>query len=214
MRKMRKWRLGGFIGIIIFVLALCGCEDDGEKPFDYGDNDVNLYVAMGDSITLGQEPHSGTPYPDQLAMMLGKTVVNLGVDGAFSYQGATMVNGVLAEYKPGHLMVMYGANDLIWGGDLHGIVEELRTMVLAAKANKTMVAVATLPAMTRHAMHFYEATKQLNSLIRAMVAEEDVRLAEIEPLFLGREEELLPDGLHPNEEGNRLIAEAFKKALR
>jgi len=199
---------------LVAVCILCACEDDDKKPFDYGDNNKDLYVAMGDSITAGIEEFSGTPYPDQLAQMLGKTVINEGVDGAFSYQGAAMVDGILAEYKPGHLMVLYGANDLIWGADLDGIVGELRKIVIAAKNNKTMVAVATLPPMTRHAMHFYDATLQLNTRIRAMVAEEGVRLADLEPLFIGRESELLPDGLHPNEEGNRLIAQAFYKALK
>lgn len=198
---------------VLGSVVLVGCEDDDEAPFDYGDNDANLYVSMGDSITLGIEPFSGTPYPDQLAGMLGKTVFNYGVDGAFSYEGAATVGHVLANTKTGHLLIMYGANDLIWGGDLAGIVAELRTMVTAAKGNKTKAVVATLPAMTRHAMHFYDATLALNTQIRQMAAEENIRVAETEPMFLGREEALLPDGLHPNNEGNRLIAEAFRNAL-
>ena len=195
-------------------VVLTGCEDEEDAPFDYGDNDANLFVAMGDSITLGIEAHSGTPYPQHLASMLGKTVLNYGEDGAFSYQGAAIVGHVLANTKTGHLLIMYGANDLIWGRDLAEIVGDLRTMVQAAKGNKTMAVVATLPAMTRHAMNFFDATLALNTQIRQMAAEENIRVAEVEPLFLGREEELLPDGLHPNNEGNRLVAQAFYNVLR
>jgi len=207
--------LRGFLVVVCALgfVALTGCEDDNEAPFDYGDNDPNLYVSMGDSITLGIEPFSGTPYPDQLAGMLGKTVLNYGVDGAFSYEGAGSVGHVLANTRTGHLLIMYGANDLIWGASSAEIVGNLRTMVQAAKANKTKAVVATLPAMTRHAMHFYDATLALNTQIRQMAAEENIRVAETEPVFLGREEALLPDGLHPNNEGNRLIAEAFRNAL-
>lgn len=211
-----KWR-AGLLSLCLGLLALVGCENDDPnvaKPFDYGGNDVNVYAALGDSITLGIEPFSGTPYPDQLAAMLGKTVINVASDGEFSYQGAARVGQILANRKPGHLLYMYGANDLIHGGDVPGIVEELRSIARAAKANQTMPVIATLPPMTRHAMHFYDATLVLNSQIRAMAAEEDMPVADYESVVIGREDSLLDDGLHPNQEGNRRLAEVFAGAVQ
>ena len=53
----------------------------------------------------------------------------------------------------------------------------------------------------------------LNNLIRDMASSEDARLVDLEAEFGTGEGLLLGDGLHPNEVGNQVIAEAFADAL-
>ncbi len=201
-------------GLLAVIMAGAGCEDDGGgDSFDYGDNDRNVCVALGDSIVEGVEEYSGTPFPALLAQKTGKTVVNLGWGGEHSYQGSARIGHALALYKPAHIILLYGANDLMHGGDVPGIVNELRYMATTALANRTKPVLCTLPPMTRHAWNFYDATLVLNAQIRQMAAEEDVPLADLEDIFINRESELLGDGLHPNAEGNRLIADLLAREI-
>ena len=196
-------------GFILAVICLfCGCEDGGES-FDYSDNDPNVWVAFGDSITSGLDGES-EPYPPRLARMTGKTVINEGYSGETAQEGAGRVWNVLNSYNPGRLMVLYGVNDIMRHADYEDIIGNLRTIVQAAKANNTRVAIATLlPMYDRHNGIFQGSIEEISWQIRQMAAEEGVQLVDLEPLF-GTGEGLQIDGLHPNDAGNELIANAFR----
>src|ERR1700690_3200785 len=85
-------------------LAACNTGGGGSStPPDVGNNDINTVACMGDSITQGQCVPAGAPYPARLGSLTGKNVINQGVCGAKSSDGANAVNGVLSEFKPGYL---------------------------------------------------------------------------------------------------------------
>ena len=54
---------------------------------------------------------------------------------------------------------------------------------------------------------------ELSDRIRALAASEGARLVDLEKTFGTGEGLILPDGLHPNEAGNQLMAEAFADQL-
>lgn len=191
------------------VCVLCGCEGGGGESFDYGDNDPNVWVAFGDSITSGLDGES-EPYPPRLARLTGKTVINEGYSGETAAEGVSRIWGLLNNYNPGRIMILYGVNDIMHNADYGEIVSNLRTMVQAAKENKTMVAIATmLPMIDRHNGIYQGSIEEVNYQIRIMAAEEGVRLVDLEPLF-GTGAGLQLDGLHPNDAGNEIIANAFR----
>ena len=215
MRIVKSIRL--FAGVLASATMLfCGCENGGgDKPLgdghDFGDNNKDVYLAMGDSITLGYQ--ATIPYPAVLSSMLGKTVINRGVGGARAADGYSQVNGTLARYKPGFLLICYGANDAIHGSEPSAVIERLRGMIGAAKANKTIPVIATcLPQSGSHLI-FNGGIIALNARIRVLAAEEDVTLVELETPFIGHPEYLNPDGLHPNNTGHSVIAAEFFDAL-
>jgi lysophospholipase L1-like esterase len=219
-----RWTMARVFGMLLItamMVLLSGCEDDHSPSHDFGDNDSNLLVAMGDSITEGVET---TPYPEYLAQYVGKTVANQGVGGEHAYEGRLRVDRVLAAYKPGFLLILYGANDLLHYHSPAGIVEELRSIVRSAKAAKTIPVLATLTPMVRSHYYFDGGVKDLNTRIRSMASDEGVRLVDLEQVFGDRDADEDPyvldsddylqwDGLHPNEEGSRQIALAFLDAL-
>ena len=216
-------RTGRFAAALLAVgLVMVGCEDSGDSPsHDFGDNDPNLYVAMGDSITEGVDV---TPYPFMLSEYLGKTVVNEGYGGEHAYEAVWRIDALLADYKPGYLLILYGANDLLHFVPDYDIVEDLRFLVMRAKESKTIPVIATLTPMVRSHSVFDGAVKSLNSRIREMAKEEGIKVVDLEAIFGDRDADLDPyildendylqwDGLHPNEEGNRQMALAFLDAL-
>lgn len=205
-RKMRSLILAVLCSAMCF---LSGCED-GES-YDYGDNDPNYFVAMGDSITEGVGD-CGTPWPERLSAMLGKTIANEGVSGEHAYEGADRVDGVLSAYKPGRLLILYGANDIMHSRDHDEIIEDLRTIIQAAKNNKTVPELATLIPMSGHDEIFATGVESLNEDVRALASEEGVRLVDLEAAFEATgdvDAYMQSDGVHPNSDGNQLIAETF-----
>ncbi len=200
--------------LTIFMLLcflVCGCEDGDSGGHDFGDNDPNLYVALGDSLTEG--PGLSDPYPEKLSRMLGSTVINEGKGGELSTGGKDRVHDVLAKYKPGYLLVLYGANDVIFGLGTNYTKEKLRAIIQAAKENRTKVVLATLPPVTGPHTYMESRIAALNPEIRRLAAEEGTKLADMEEAFGDDTSYLSADGLHMNDSGARLMAETFFNAL-
>ena len=202
----------GVCAIVIFmaIAGLTGCESDSGglgDGHDFGVNDPSLYVAMGDSITAAG-------WPSVLAGKLGQPVVNRGVPGARSDQGAASVNGTLARYQPGFLLILYGANDVINGGSYDAAIAYLRSMIRAAKANQTIPVIGTLTPMSASHQIWAEGAKELSRRIRSMASEEHCAVADLERAFGNNPEYILPDGLHPTSAGTERIASVFYGVIR
>jgi lysophospholipase L1-like esterase len=213
----------------VMVLIGAGCDDSDSSgtariaaTHDFGTNNPNLVVVMGDSITTGIDV---TPYPDMLASLLGTTVINEGYSGEDAYEAIYRVNEVLARYRPGFLLLFYGANDVLHFRGADQIAEDLRFMIRAAKAVNTIPIVATLTPMARTRGIFDSLTDDASHFIRAMAAEEGVLIVDLDIVFNGFDNDADPyvmeaddllqfDGLHPNETGNWEIALAFEAVLR
>lgn len=212
---MRKHVRNGFrsitIPVVSAVMLLAGCDGgDSGSSHDFGDNDENVVVCLGDSITEGYGVDAGSSYPNQLAGLTGKTVHNLGVGGSLSSEGVSRVSSALAKYKPGYLCVLYGANDLIRGAATQEtIVNNLRTIVQRAKDNKTVAVVATLtPAYDSHSF-IQDSVEAIRPKIKTMAGEEDVSCAELFDAFGSDTSLMQSDGLHPNATGLGVVASTF-----
>jgi lysophospholipase L1-like esterase len=212
MKRRTLLRSMAWMAMPCLAALLGGCEgdsDSGSAPRDFGDNDPAVVACLGDSITEGYLLASGESYPAQLAGITGKTVHNEGVGGTRSSYGVSIVGSVLDRYSPGYMPILYGVNDLIHGVSQDEIIANLRTMIRAAKANSTVPIVATLtPCYASHGW-VQGSVAAINGPIRTMAAEEGVDVADLEAAFGSDESLILPDGLHPNASGARVIAETF-----
>jgi len=212
-RGLRAGRWPGYLCVVTLCAALAGltgCESDGGglgSGHDFGANDPDLYVAMGDSITAAG-------WPSVLAGKLGQPVVNRGVPGARSDQGAASVNGTLSRYQPGYLLILYGANDVIQGANLDSTIAYLRSMIRAAKANQSIPVIGTLTPMSESHQIWAETAKELSRRIRSMASEERCSVADLEKAFGNNPEYILPDGLHPTAAGTERIASVFYGVIR
>lgn len=205
--------------IPLIIAGLTGCDSSSDSylgdGWDFGNNNSNLVVAMGDSITYGALlTNRNDCYVNRLAGFLEMPVVNGGVEGATSGNGMEWINGVLDAYEPGFLIIDYGDNDIIHGYNFNYIILNLRTMCRIVIANKTIPVIATLtPTFFSHA-YMDEDVIELNNRIRAMAEEEQVHVADLEEAFENDSKYLMDDGLHPNELGHALIAVTFYDVFR
>ena len=201
-------------GLALLAVAGCGGGDGGPSsaPVDFGNNNSNVVVALGDSITAGVDG-GGTPWPARLATLSGKDVINAGVGGEASGGALSRCGGLLASYQPGYIIILTGANDAIMGYSTDDAVANIRAMVAMAKANKTVPIVATLLPMIEEHLDYESAAERISAGVRALASSENVKLVDLYAEFTDPENQLISDGLHPNDLGNQIIALAFNDAL-
>ena len=210
--SLRAFALALCATILSLAPAGCGHDDDGGGGGgDFGDNNPNLVVCLGDSITQGYGSE-GAPYPSRLATYSGNTVLNYAAGGVEASHGAKAIGSALAR-KPGYVCILYGANDCIHGTSAATTLGNLRRIVQACKANKTRPLIATPTPM--RAPHFGQSARilRLTTGIRAMAKEEGVPCIDLNAAFGDGEGLLAPDGLHLTDAGNDLIARKFNSKL-
>lgn len=188
------------------ILSFTGCEDDGGGSVsgDTGDNDTNIAVALGDSITAGQ---GVAPYPGILAGISGKQVINAGSGGSRADSGPGRASSLLNSHHPAYLFILLGSNDAIHGGDPAAVKGALGATIAIAKDHQTIPIIATIPQMVRSHEVFNSGVKAINNEIRNLADETGTVLVDLEGV-LGSDM-LQADGLHPTQAGQEAIARSI-----
>jgi lysophospholipase L1-like esterase len=193
-------------------LVGCGAGDGGLENSNPGNNDVNVVVAFGDSITQGSECPC-VPYPARLSGLIGKTVFNTGIGGSKATSSIGRTQDAINKYHPGFMLILYGINDIIHGGNVANIIGALSQMVAICKQNNVVPVLATYPIPTEGHWLFSGGTTTLNNNIRALAAAQGIKCVDLEPEFMGDNGPdftlYMPDGLHPNDAGTQIMALSF-----
>jgi lysophospholipase L1-like esterase len=189
-----------------------------------GANRRNVYMAVGDSITVGDGSNDGAGYvarlEPQLARHLGRaTLVNRGVSATDTAEGQRMIRDQLRAERPAYTLVHYGTND--WhhcGGQVPCYtIENLRRMLVAIKGAQSLPCLATIipanPGLNPAGRNIW--IRNIDLLIRELAAEQDALLVDLEAAFLRQPDlaSLYADHVHPNDRGHRLIADEFFRAI-
>jgi lysophospholipase L1-like esterase len=199
-----------------------------------GSNRPNTYMTFGDSITEGfnypGDPSYGQPLADKLRQHFARaTVIIEGLGSTKSNQGAERIDGVLNANRPAYTLILYGTNDYTQT-ECNNVrkldttcftISSLRDIVLSAKGGMSLPVLATIPPVNEG--YDFRAPPQRNDWveaanieIRALAREQNVPLAEVEQGFMsaGDTSLLFVDSLHPNAQGEEIIARAFFEAIR
>lgn len=205
-----------FIFVVVAVLVSgTGCDDSGSGGYgaghDFGGNNPDVYLCIGDSITEGEG--GVTPYPTNLANMLGKSVINRGIGGERTSAGSARTPSVLDRDKPGFLLILEGVNDVMDGIPTGSIIANLRSMIQAAKSRKVLPAISTITPFVGSREVFNPSVYALNEQIRNLAAEEGILLVNCEGVVDGRLDYVIADGLHLSESGSIAVAAAWSDKL-
>ena len=159
-------------------------------------------VTIGDSIGTGFG--IATPWPSILASTLGVPLVNNSVSGEQTGFGLRVIEGLLTEHQPSHVVILLGTNDAI-RGSVGNAIANLQAMVDIAQRHNVIAIVGTLPPITRSRTE-NQRTADISMGIRGLsgAAIAGVRGA------LGDGDGLIADGIHPNDAGQQRIAQAFR----
>jgi lysophospholipase L1-like esterase len=194
-----------------------------------GRNRPNVYMAFGDSITVGEGSSDGEGYRGRLAERLAShfgraTVDDEGVSATRSNRGAARVADSLARRTPAYILIHYGTNDWNDAACRDTVpcftIDSLATMVQEAKAVGTLPVLATIiPVNVGYDARVPESRQvwvsRQDESIRALAAQEGALLADLEKAFLRAPDlgEIFFDHIHPNDDGYEIMAETFFQAL-
>ncbi len=192
-----------------------------------GPNNPNLYMAFGDSITIGQGSSDDLGYrgrlEDKLRAWFGRgTLVDEGADATKTNRGAERIDASLFRRRPAYTLIHYGTNDFNAPECKNAppcfTIDSLRDMILSARGSTSLPVLATIipadpTALEQPARN--EWVKAMDDRIRALAREQNVPLADPYDLFVNSPNfsHLYVDHVHPNDDGYELMAQAFFKAI-
>ena len=209
-------RLSAFIlgAALAGGLVSAGCGGGGGggglSNDDPGDNDLNVVMAFGDSLTAGE---SQPPYPEILSGLIGKTVTNDGVYSSTAAAGASRCSSIISKRKGAFMLILYGINDLLYGRSTSEIKSSLESIVTTCQNNHVVPVLATYPIPINSHEIYAGSTYRLNSAIRELASTYSIKYVDLEKEFRDGSTPdsslYMDDGLHPNAEGNQIMALAF-----
>ena len=187
-------------------------------------------ACVGDSITygFGLKDIKEESYPSLLGRMMGPSyeVKNFGRSGAGLWKGgafpytSTIEYFRAVDYDADIYVICLGTNDLVQTIDdkfIKAFKEDLDSLVKTCEERSVpyQVFVSTIPPVPQlFKSGEDEPVRKLNKAIAAVVRERPwVGLIDLYKAF-GNNESLFSDGVHPNAEGARLIAETVYKTFK
>jgi acyl-CoA thioesterase I len=172
-------------------------------------------VALGDSLTDGYGLDQTEAYPALLENELREKfpslrVINGGISGSTSSGAEARLKWFLKS-KPQILILCLGANDGLRGVPISTTKKNLKDTIRLAQKNKMTVLLAGMKLPPNYGETFpVEFEKVYKELAKEFKTE-------FFPFLLdgvaGKEDLNQPDGIHPNEKGQRLIAKNLKPVL-
>ncbi|HWT00732.1 MAG TPA: arylesterase [Pyrinomonadaceae bacterium] len=217
------------LALAALAVAACGGSEPGNvsnasaqnaaatpAPPPSPETSLPKIVAFGDSLTQGLGLSAGEAYPAVLQKMLDADgyryeVVNAGVSGETSAGGLRRLDWTLAG-DVRFLILELGANDLLRGQPVGELKNNLAQIIERAKGRNIEVLLAGMYAPTNAGADYQ---REVHEAFQSLAREYKVTLI---PFFLDRvagvETLNQPDGIHPNAQGARIVAETVYKSLR
>ena len=173
-------------------------------------------VTLGDSLTAGYGLDAAQAYPALLQKKLDAEgyafeVVNAGVSGDTTAGGLRRLDWALqGDVKV--LVVALGGNDGLRGLPVADMKQNLAKIIRTARARGITVVLAGMEAPPNYGEEYAAAFR---GVFRDLAREENVILV---PFLLDKVAGLphlnLGDGIHPNEQGARVVSETMWQAMK
>jgi acyl-CoA thioesterase-1 len=212
----RRW-------IVFAAMIAVGCNGEvaGRAPVERGTPTAApasrpRIVLLGDSLTAGLGLPESEAYPALLQKKLDDEgyeyeVVNAGVSGDTTAGGLRRLDWAL-EGNVKILVIALGANDGLRGLSIDEMQKNLATMIERARGRGIAVLVAGMEAPPNYGQDY---TVKFRQVYRDLARAHDVTLV---PFLLdgvaGQSRLNQGDGIHPNADGARLVAETIWRSLK
>ncbi|EPZ49973.1 GDSL-like protein [Bacteriovorax sp. BAL6_X] len=171
---------------------------------------------LGDSLTAGYGIDPEKAYPNLVKDILKKDgikieVMNASISGSTSASAISRLKWSLRG-KPDVMLLALGANDGLRGIKLHSTKENLKNAIKLAKSKGVKVILAGMQIPPNYSPEY---TKEFQKMFPDLKKEEGVTLL---PFLLkdvaGQRQYNIDDGIHPNEEGHKIIAKTVAPFIR
>ncbi len=202
--------------ICVFVLLL-SLQVLNVLPASADQHQPTKILVLGDSLSAAYKLAESSGWVHILEEQLknenyAAEVYNVSVSGATTATGKQLLPGALAQFNPDLVILELGANDGLQGKPIDYIGANLSNLIITVKnagADVLLLGVRLPPNRgKRYIEPFYQQYSQLSSRYETGLV----------PFFLdgvaGNTALMMADGLHPNAEGQKVIAELMYPHLK
>ena len=166
-------------------------------------------ICLGDSLTAGCGLRRGENWVELLREQTGDEWINAGVCGDTSTGILVRLQTEVLPQRPDEVLLMGGDNDIM----LTGCADQAKSAMMA------MIPVLGIPEPWRAVCDWERAQAESAAYIawlRRLVRAVSLRHVDFAEAFerCGGRALYQADGMHPNAEGNRVMAETVRRALR
>lgn len=186
-------------------LVVMGCSSGGSSSGS-DERTPTKIVAFGDSIG---DPNFGpvTPWPTRVQSATGVEVRNYSRQSQTTSYFVGLAESILDAEQPSHLLILLGTNDARQNMvDAAG--QNLQYITDVARLRGIKVIVATVPPNYRRTHDSFRSA-QISELVRNL---NGATWVEVRGAF-GDDRSLIPDGIHPGDAGQQIIANLMVGAL-
>ena len=178
--------------------------------------DDKKLLILGDSISAGfgiKESQNWTTLLKSSFSKEGKSleIVNSSISGDTTSGGLSRINRDLNTYKPDFVLVELGGNDALRGYPISRIKQNLLKIISIISNNQSIPIIMQIKIPPNYGKKYIEAFENIYSEV---ASETDAKLISfmLENVAL-RDGLMQPDGIHPNEKAQPVIAEQIKKEI-
>lgn len=197
----------GFCSIIILLIVQAAWAGDAKR-----------ILIVGDSLTAGYGVEKSAAYPAQLQKLFEKEwpkssveVINAGSSGSTSASAVNRLKWHLRK-KPTHLILALGANDGLRGIKTESTKKNLEAAIDLALKNQIKVYLAGMKLPMNYGEEY---RKDFEKIFTDLAKEKKIKAIPFLLKGVGADPKLnLSDGIHPNEEGHKVIARTVFDILK
>ncbi len=178
--------------------------------------DDKKLLILGDSISAGfgiKESQNWTTLLKSSFSKEGKSleIINSSISGDTTSGGLSRINRDLNTYKPDFVLVELGGNDALRGYPISRIKQNLLKIISIISNNQSIPIIMQIKIPPNYGKKYIEAFENIYSEV---ASETDAKLISfmLENVAL-RDGLMQPDGIHPNEKAQPVIAEQIKKEI-
>ena len=178
--------------------------------------DDKKLLILGDSISAGfgiKESQNWTTLMKSSFSEEGKSlkIINSSISGDTTSGGLSRINRDLNTYEPDFVLVELGGNDALRGYPISRIKQNLLKIVSIISINQSIPIIMQIKIPPNYGKKYIEAFENIYSEV---ASETDAKLISfmLENVAL-RDDLMQPDGIHPNEKAQPVIAEQIKEEI-
>lgn len=149
--------------------------------------------------------------------------INRGIGGQTTGQMLLRERGDVLALRPRAVVLEGGSNDMRLGFTPEAIRDNFATMGELAEVHRAKVFVATMTPVCNcvrplAGLRTVDRIAQLNTMLKELCRERHWTLIDLNPVLADSQglmrAEFTSDGVHPNDEGYKLLAQAIEQALK
>lgn len=175
----------------------------GKSSIQNFPNEHRAVVAFGDSLTAGYGASAGESYPDVLAQLVDRPVVNLGLSGDTAANAPTRLTSVLRE-RPYMVLIEFGANDFMRRQSMQQAIDAVARIVDEVQAAGAIAVIVDTggPGMSEYTKAYKKLAKEKGALFVPGI---------LKGIFFHKKYK--SDQVHPNAEGYAKVAHKVHKVI-